>query len=599
MDAPDRVGAFEQRVGKRWITWGGSLALFVAVALFFKMWVDTGQAGRIFTPTVRVVLGGAFGLALLYAGQRAVRTLRALGQGLLGTGLAVLYLTVFAGLAYYHLYGRDPAFAMLLAITAAGTVLAVRHDAQPIAILSLLGGLFTPVVLATGEDHRDALLTYVTLLDLGVLAVALARGWRALDVIAFVGSWVLFGGWFAQHYDATMMAPTMAWATVLYLVFLVMPFAYHLRRGLPIGDARFVLALANALILISAARTLLGDHPTVIAACSVAMSGAYTLLGAWTRRRMPQDGRAIFGFLTLAVGFLTLAVPLRLEGYGLTLAWAIEGPVLLALGLRHRYFPVRVAGLVVLGLAAVPLLEGGVPFASQLCVPAAAGLYAWMLHRRRGDERDDALRGFSAAGAIALGLAIVHVHFHRTGGDAAPWLVVLPWLVASYGLLEARARTWGVLAAMGATLFAALSYGLAPWPDALYVNPRFAVALATLALSLKIRHRDVTYGAIAALWVLLSVETYGHFAHAGVHGAAGMALTFVWGAFAVALVAGGFARHLRALRLAGLGLFGLTAGKLVIVDLATVHQGYRVLSFLVLGLLMIAASYVYHRVERT
>src|SRR5678815_5539349 len=83
---------FEQRIGKRWITWAGSLALFVAVALFFKMWVDTGGAARVFTPAVRILLGGVFGLALLYAGQRAVTKLRALGQGLLGTGLAVLYL---------------------------------------------------------------------------------------------------------------------------------------------------------------------------------------------------------------------------------------------------------------------------------------------------------------------------------------------------------------------------------------------------------------------------------------------------------------------------------------------------------------------------
>jgi uncharacterized membrane protein len=54
----------------------------------------------------------------------------------------------------------------------------------------------------------------------------------------------------------------------------------------------------------------------------------------------------------------------------------------------------------------------------------------------------------------------------------------------------------------------------------------------------------------------------------------------------------------RSLRLAALGLFGLTALKLVLVDMAEVQEVYRIVSFLVLGVLMIGASYLYHRVEK-
>jgi uncharacterized membrane protein len=72
----------------------------------------------------------------------------------------------------------------------------------------------------------------------------------------------------------------------------------------------------------------------------------------------------------------------------------------------------------------------------------------------------------------------------------------------------------------------------------------------------------------------------------------------VWGVYATALLAVGFRGRNRPLRLVGLALFGLTALKLVLVDMAEVKQIYRIVSFLVLGLLMIGASYLYHRVEK-
>jgi uncharacterized membrane protein len=77
-----------------------------------------------------------------------------------------------------------------------------------------------------------------------------------------------------------------------------------------------------------------------------------------------------------------------------------------------------------------------------------------------------------------------------------------------------------------------------------------------------------------------------------------MSISVVWGIYATAVLVIGFWRRVRSLRLSALGLFGLTALKLVIVDMAKVEEVYRIVSFLVLGILMIGASYLYHRVEK-
>ena len=57
----------------------------------------------------------------------------------------------------------------------------------------------------------------------------------------------------------------------------------------------------------------------------------------------------------------------------------------------------------------------------------------------------------------------------------------------------------------------------------------------------------------------------------------------------------GFARNVAMLRRAAIGLFAATVLKVFIRDMANVETPYRILSFLVVGLLLVAASYLYHR----
>jgi uncharacterized membrane protein len=71
-----------------------------------------------------------------------------------------------------------------------------------------------------------------------------------------------------------------------------------------------------------------------------------------------------------------------------------------------------------------------------------------------------------------------------------------------------------------------------------------------------------------------------------------------WVGYACALVIVGFVVARRELRLAGLAILGVTALKLPVLDLAAVDQLYRVVSFLVAGVVMIGVSFVYHRVDQ-
>ena len=68
-----------------------------------------------------------------------------------------------------------------------------------------------------------------------------------------------------------------------------------------------------------------------------------------------------------------------------------------------------------------------------------------------------------------------------------------------------------------------------------------------------------------------------------------------WGLEGVALLTAGFPLRDRVLRLSGLALFLVCLLKLFLYDLNQLETLYRILSFIVLGAIMVAVSWIYTR----
>ncbi len=72
-------------------------------------------------------------------------------------------------------------------------------------------------------------------------------------------------------------------------------------------------------------------------------------------------------------------------------------------------------------------------------------------------------------------------------------------------------------------------------------------------------------------------------------------LSVYWGVFAITVIAMGFARRSAGCRYAGLALLAITLAKVLTIDMAEVRNVYRVMSFLAVGLLLVATSVGYAR----
>lgn len=219
---------WEQFMGVKMFMWLGGLALFLTVAFSIKYSFDN----NLIPPVVRVALGFLTGIGLVVGGVVIKRKAYVVAsQTLCATGIVILYAVTFAAhaLPMYHFLESGTAFALMALITVTAFFLAVRMEAQVVAILGLLGGFLTPPLLSTGQDRPLGLFGYVAILDLGLLTVALRRQWLHLVGMAAVGTLVMQAGWAMKFFEVAKL--TTAWCIfAAFPVLFTAAYAFALRR---------------------------------------------------------------------------------------------------------------------------------------------------------------------------------------------------------------------------------------------------------------------------------------------------------------------------------------------------------------------------------
>ncbi len=346
----DDEGNFEAMVAGRWLNYVGILALLFAVTFFLKYAFDNNWVG----PRGRVGIGLLAGSILYPWSQHLLaRGYKYFSEGIAGLGAAVLYLSLWAGWHYYHIFTQDIAFVAMIVVTAVTLVVAVGRDSERIAFLALVGGLITPILVSTGENHEVSLFTYLTILGAGVLAIAWVRDWKSLPPVQFLATLVYFWGWYSEFYRADELATTVLFATVFFVLFAALPVVRSWRDG-ELSELEVGIVLVNSLAYLAALRQMLWpDNRWALTVAVLVLAAAHLA----AERMLPeQRGTKVrvarILYAGLALTFVTLAIPIRLDGRWITIAWAVQGAVLIWSGLRVRFAAVRWAGLVLFAIVA-------------------------------------------------------------------------------------------------------------------------------------------------------------------------------------------------------------------------------------------------------
>ena len=199
---PKEPFSLERFMGVKLFAWLGGVAMFFGVVFFVKYAFEK----NLIPPAVRIAMGFVTGTGMLVGGLWAHRLARyrVLAQAFCATGVLILYGVTFAAHAIYHFeaFGSFPTFVVMGLVTVVAFLIAVRLDALVVAVLGMLGGFLTPVLLSTGHDQVFGLFGYIALLDIGLVAVSRHGRWRFLTSAAAAGTVLMQIGWAAKFFTA-------------------------------------------------------------------------------------------------------------------------------------------------------------------------------------------------------------------------------------------------------------------------------------------------------------------------------------------------------------------------------------------------------------
>ena len=191
---------WEQFMGVKLFAWLGGLALFLGVVFFVKYSFEH----NLIPPELRVAIGFVTGLGLLVGGVVLHRRQQYVvgAQALCATGVVILYAVTYACRFIYHFefFGPIPTFLLMVLVTTTAFFVAVRLDALVVAILGMLGGFLTPILISTGVDNPLGLFGYIAVLDVGLLLVAQNRRWFFLTALAAAGTALMQCGWASEFF---------------------------------------------------------------------------------------------------------------------------------------------------------------------------------------------------------------------------------------------------------------------------------------------------------------------------------------------------------------------------------------------------------------
>ena len=358
------TGTLEQRIGTRWVLIAGIITVIFAVGFFLKYAYDTNLIG----PLGRVVIAAVGGLVALAVGEVTRR--RGYGivaKGVTSLGFAILYATVFSAYRFYGLIGPTPVFVLAIFVTAAAMLYAVSLNEIVVAFLSLLGGFLTPVIVSTGENLPIPLFSYVLILGVGAMLCSYYRKWRAVNLLVFVGTFLLYAGWFEKFYWPAIltaegmpeqMPVALVWLGIFFVVYLVLPILHELVRKVKAQEEDVLLVLANAAVVFFYLWNILfAKYRTGLAFCALGLCAAHLVIMTVVIKRCKEDLHLRLALLVIGLFFLTIAVPLYLKMYAIAMAWAIEGVILAVIGLKYRSIWTQLGGAVALLLSFGQLLH--------------------------------------------------------------------------------------------------------------------------------------------------------------------------------------------------------------------------------------------------
>jgi uncharacterized membrane protein len=329
----------EEFIGTNLLNKIGIAVLVIGIGIGAKYAIDHD----LINPLTRIIIGYVCGLILIGLSVRLKPTYLNFSAVLLSGGMAVLYFITFAAYDLYQLLPQALAFVLMVIFTVFTVFAAVQYNLQAVAFIGLVGAYGVPFLLSDGSGRVVILFSYMSILNIGILILSFKKTWKALYYTAFLLTWIIYAAWFANQYNSDdQLWISLVFSSIFFVIFYTTLLSYKLLQKEPLNILDIALVLTNSFVYYLFGCAAIDKHPN-----GDFFLGSFTLFNAilhfiacyiiYKKQNATRD--TFFLVAGMVLVFITLAVPVQLDGNWVTLIWAAEAVLLFWIG-RSKKFPV-------------------------------------------------------------------------------------------------------------------------------------------------------------------------------------------------------------------------------------------------------------------
>ncbi len=636
--------SLEYAIATTWLLRTAILFIVIGIGFLLKYSIDNSWVG----PTGRVCMSFLAGIIMLISGLKLLKgKYRVIGQGLLGGSIAVFYFSAYAGSMMYNLMPVTYAFAIMILVTIATGMLAVKLDSLLVAILGTIGGYLTPIMLSTGSGNIPVLFTYMLILGIGVLGIAKYKRYKLLNALSFIFTYVIFFSVLIFSYNKSIHFNTVIlFATLYFLMFFGINILYNLVNKEISTVLELIGMFANSVIYFLTSFIIISDlySKEYVAIVTLGLAAFYSLGMVCVIKRKIDD-KPLKIFLTgFAAFFVTITIPLLLTNEWLTSAWAIQAIIFLWMSSKLKNKFLRSISYLIYFITFIKILSVDfagnfigvttVNYSSELTsrlltfgmLIVSTGLGYFILKKENDeDSKNNAPAPLFMWAVSVFAFIYFHFEFFFFADEfykpiIAP-LTSLIWVGAILLILRKLSTQKYVFKFFLMFLFFGLVCKLffvdSFLPENFIYQPSyygeqffmrlldfvliFGVISYSYFVSAKNNFSAKSIFAISALGLLFLYSTFelNTFLKNSLPAFQSGGISILWALFAITFIFSGIKTKLRSLRFAGLFLFVVCAIKVFFSDLSQLSSLYKIFASIAFGIVILAGAFIYVKFVET
>lgn len=298
----------------------GILTLVIGIGYFVKYAIDKNWIGE----TTRFAIGIFTGFGIMAIGYFIQKNYKTFSSIISGGGIAILYLSVTLAYQEYHLFSQNIAFIFLIFITIWAVITAYFYNSEVLIIFALIGGFASPLMVSNGNSNYLFLFIYISLLNLGMLAISYLKNWKSIGWFSFFTSYLYLSVWISDSLDQK----TIYFSALFYIIFYAFAIRNYIKNKNWNPSDILLLVMINISSLIATTYIFKELNLEPIILFPLIFAGINALL--WTIEIKNNNSKIYHPvFIGITLSLITIAVALQFKLHIFTSLWAIEGTLLL------------------------------------------------------------------------------------------------------------------------------------------------------------------------------------------------------------------------------------------------------------------------------